>query len=268
MSQNKPDQVKQRKLKDFSEGSKTTQTIIMICSIVGGFLLWWLIASIPSIHTFLATPPEVFAAFKAESAANGRYWKDLGISLQRVLIGFGLAFICAIPVSFLMGWYPKFRKAIEPWIQFFRSIPPIALIPLVVLAMGLSEKAKYTIIFLTSFLVMVVTIYQGIREVDLTLVKAAYTFGARDRDLFFDIMMPASFPFILVAARLGIATALTTLIAAEMTGTIYGVGARIQAAQQFMSQSIVLLGIITIGIVGFILDKLLLLAEKKLTRWK
>ena len=142
------------------------------------------------------------------------------------------------------------------------------MIPLVVLAMGLSEKSKYTIIFITSFLVMVVTISQGIKEVDLTLVKAAYTFGAKDFNLFCDIMIPASFPFILVAARLGISTALTTLIAAEMTGTIYGLGARIQGAQQFMNQSIVLLGICTIGIIGFILDRVLLWLEKKLTGWK
>ena len=115
---------------------------------------------------------------------------------------------------------------------------------------------------------MVVTIYQGIKEVDKTLVKAAYTFGATDKDLFFDIMIPASFPFILVGARQGIAASLTTLIAAELTGTIYGLGARIQGAQQFMDTAIVLLGIITIGVIGFVLDKVLLLIEKKLTKWK
>ena len=263
-----PKEIKQRKLKDFSEGNKTTQTIITVCSIIGGFVLWHLIASVPSIHTFLSTPFEVVKAGISEAKANGRYWKDIGISLQRVLVGFGIAFLCAVPIAFLMGWYPKLRKGLEPWIQFFKSIPPIALIPLVVLAMGLSEKSKYTIIFITSFLVMVVTISQGIKEVDLTLVKAAYTFGARDNNLFFDVMIPASFPYILVAARLGISTALTTLIAAEMTGTIFGLGARIQGAQQFMNQSVVLLGIATIGIIGFILDRLLLLLEKKLTRWK
>lgn len=263
---NKPRKI--RKLKDFSNGDKKTQRIIMVCSIIAGFLLWALISSIPSIKTFLASPGQVWRALLSESAAGGRYWKDLGISLQRVFIGFGLAFVFAIPVAFLMGWYSKARQIIEPWVQFFRTIPPIALIPLVILAMGLGEKPKYTIIFIAAFLVMVVTIYQGIKEVDLTLVKAAYTFGARDRNLFFDIMIPASFPFILVGARLGIATSLTTLIAAEMTGTIFGIGARIQGAQQFMDTPIVLLGIISIGIIGFLLDKLLLLAEKKITGWK
>lgn len=259
---------KPRKLKDFSDGNQRTRMILMTASIICGFLLWYLITLIPSINTFLASPRQVLNALISEASANGRYFKDVTISLQRVLIGFGLAFIVSIPVAFLMGWYPKVRTIIEPWIQFFRTIPPIALIPLVILAMGLGEPPKYTIIFIAAFLVMVVTIYQGIKEVDKTLVKAAYTFGATDRNLFFDIMIPAAFPFILVGARLGMAASLTTLIAAELTGTIFGLGARIQGAQQFMDTSIVLLGIITIGIIGFVLDKILLLIEKKLTKWK
>jgi len=239
-----------------------------IGSVLIGFLLWYFITLIPSINTFLASPKQVYAALISESAANGRYFKDISISLQRILIGFGLAFIASIPVAFLMGWYPRVRSIVEPWIQFFRTIPPIALIPLVILAMGLGEPPKYTIIFVAAFLVMVVTIYQGIKEVDKTLIKAAYTMGASDRDIFWDIMIPASFPFILVGARLGMAASLTTLIAAELTGTTFGLGARIQGAQQFMDTSIVLLGIITIGIIGFLLDKILLLIEKRLTRWK
>lgn len=259
---------KPRKLKDFSDGSKSSRLILNIASIVGGVLFWYLVTLVPTINTFLASPAQVYAALLSESAANWRFFKDIWISLQRVLIGFGFAFVLSIPVAFLMGWYPRVRSIVEPWIQFFRTIPPIALIPLVILALGLGEPPKYTIIFIAAFLVMVVTIYQGIKEVDKTLVKAAYTFGASDSDLFRDIMIPAAFPFILVGARLGMAASLTTLIAAELTGTTFGLGARIQGAQQFMDTSIVLLGIITIGIIGFVLDKILLLIEKRLTRWK
>jgi NitT/TauT family transport system permease protein len=259
---------KNRKLKDFSDGSIKRRILLNIISIVAGFFLWYLITLIPSVNTFLASPKQVLDALISESKANGRYFQDIYISLRRVLIGYSFAFIFAVPVAFLMGWYPVVRNLIEPWIQFFRTIPPIALIPLVILALGLGESAKHAIIFLASFMVMVVTIYQGVREVDKTYIKAAYTFGARDWNLFFDIMIPSSFPFILVGARLGMAASLTTLIAAELTGTIFGLGARIQGAQQFMNTSVVLLGIITIGIIGYVLDKLLLLAEKKLTNWK
>ena len=143
---------KMRKLKDFSDGNKKTRLILMTISIIGGFLLWYLITLIPTINTFLASPKQVWRAMLSEIAADGRYFKDITISLQRVLIGFGLAFVCSIPVAFLMGWYPKVRNLVEPWIQFFRTIPPIALIPLVILAMGLGEAPKYTIIFIAAFL--------------------------------------------------------------------------------------------------------------------
>jgi len=259
---------RRRRLKDFSDGSYTRRVLLTILSIILGFFIWFMLTRIPSINTFLASPSQVINAAISEIRANGRYFRDISISLQRVLTGFFLAFITAVPVGFLMGWYPIVRNLVEPWIQFFRTIPPIALIPLVILAMGLGENSKYTIIFLAAFMVMVVTIYQGVREVDKTYIKAAYTFGARDHNLFFDIVIPSAFPFILVGARLGMASSLTTLIAAEMTGTIFGLGARIQGAQQFMQTSVVLLGIVTIGIIGYILDKLILLAEKKLTKWK
>ncbi len=120
---------KPRKLKDFSDGGKGTRLAFNSASIIIGVSLWFLVTLIPTINTFLASPKQVYAALLSESAANGRFFKDISISLQRVLIGFGLAFVCSIPVAFLMGWYPKVRSVVEPWIQFFRTIPPIALIP-------------------------------------------------------------------------------------------------------------------------------------------
>ncbi len=261
-------EIKRKKMKDFSDGDPKKRRILNFVSVIGGIFVWFLITRIETINIFLASPEQVLSALVSESAANNRYFKDISASLQRIFVGFSAAFLCAIPVSFLMGWYPTFRGCVDPWIKFFKTIPPIALVPLAVLAMGLTENAKYVIIFVTSFLVMIVTIYQGIKEVDKTLVKAAYTFGASDFDIFKDIIIPASFPFILVAARLGISTALTTLIAAELTGATFGIGARIQAAQGYMNTSVVLLGIVTIGVIGYTLDALLLLTEKRLTRWK
>lgn len=266
MSQNQGFKV--RKLKDFGEGSKKTKTVLSVISIFAGILIWYLLTLVPSINTFLASPPQVYKEFQLQMDADNRFIKDIVASLRRVFTGFSLGFLAAIPVAFLMGWYPKFRVLVEPWIQFLRTIPPIALIPLVILAMGLTESQKSTIIFIAAFLVMVVTIYQGIKEVDRTLVKAAYTFGARDKDLFIYVIIPSAFPFILVGARLGVAASLTTLIAAELTGTIFGLGARIMIAQKFMQVSLVLLGIIAIGLIGFALDRILLFAEKKLTKWK
>jgi NitT/TauT family transport system permease protein len=259
---------KPRKLKDFGEGDRRLRNIMMVASLLGGILVWYLLSLHPIIGIILAGPDDVIKKGLAEEWAAGRLQKNILISLWRVLAGWTLAFLAAIPTAFLMGWYAKFKNIVDPWIQFMRTIPPIALIPLVILFMGIGEEAKLTVIFVAAFLVMVVTIYQGVRGIDLTLVKAAYTFGASDFDIFYRVIVPASFPFILVAARLGISTGLTTLIAAELTGTIFGLGNMIQEAQLYFRMDKVMLGIICIGIIGFMLDRLILYLEKKLTRWQ
>lgn len=259
---------KPRKLKDFGEGSRKVRILMMIASLAGGILAWYVLSKSAVIGIILAGPDDVINKALMEEWTAGRLQKNILYSLWRVLGGWSLAFATAIPVAFLSGWYAKFKNVVDPWLQFLRTIPPIALIPLVILFMGIGEEAKLTVIFVSSFLVMVVTIYQGIRSIDLTLVKAAYTFGASDFDIFFRVVVPASFPFILVAARLGISTALTTLIAAELTGTIYGLGNMIQEAQLYFRMDKVMLGIICIGVIGFALDRTILFLEKKLTRWQ
>ena len=265
-----------RKLKDFSDGSPKIRTLKNVLSLVCGILLWWLLSTLPGVGVILAGPQDIIRDALPEllnDGVSGEFerlllLKHIRWSFQRVFFGWAIAFLAAIPVAFLMGWYRTFRDILDPWIQFLRTIPPIALIPMVILLMGTGEQAKITVIFITSFLVMTVTIYQGVRNLDYTLVKAAYTFGAGDLSIFVRVVVPYAFPFILTAARLGVSTALTTLIAAEMTGTFYGLGSMIQTAQIYFRMDKVMLGIICIGIIGFILDRMLLFAEKKLTRWQ
>ncbi len=265
-----------RKLKDFSDGSPKIRTLKNVLSLVCGVLIWWILSTLPGVGVILAGPQDIIRDALPEllnDGVSGEFerlllLKHIRWSFQRVFFGWAIAFIAAIPVAFLMGWYRTFRDLLDPWIQFLRTIPPIALIPMVILLMGTGEQAKVTVIFITSFLVMTVTIYQGVRNLDYTLVKAAYTFGAGDLSIFIRVVVPYAFPFILTAARLGVSTALTTLIAAEMTGTFYGLGSMIQTAQIYFRMDKVMLGIICIGIIGFILDRMLLFAEKKLTRWQ
>lgn len=264
-----------RKLKDFSEGSALQHRILLFCSLAGGILIWWILSMLPGVGVILAGPQDIIKKALPEmmnNGASGEYerfllLKHIRWSFQRVFSGWAIAFVAAVPVAFLMAWYRSIRYVLDPWIQFFRTIPPIALIPMVILLMGTGEKAKTTVIFITSFLVMTVTIFQGVKTIDMTLVKAAYTFGAGDLSIFVRVVIPYSFPYILTAARLGVSTALTTLIAAEMTGTFYGLGSMIQTAQIYFRMDKVILGIICIGVIGFLLDRVLLFAEKKLTRW-
>lgn len=226
----------------------------------------WLLASSKWPAVF-ASPLKVWEAF-ASRAASGILWAHVWASVSRVLTGFGLAFVVSIPVAFLMAWYDPFRHVVEPWIQFIRNIPPLAYVFLIIAALGIGQASKITVIFIASFLVMVVTIYQGVKGVDTTLIKAAKVLGAKQSDIFFKVTIPASTPFILVAARLGLSTSLTTLMASEIVGGDKGIGMMIQQASGYYQMDVVLLGIILLGIIGILFEKIVRYLERRFTGWQ
>lgn len=232
------------------------------------FLVVWKLISLSKKGGIVFSSPEIIFATLIKSVQEIEFWRHVGISVFRVISGFLLAFVAAIPVALLMGWYFIIRSILDPWVQFIRSIPPIAYLPLVVVAAGVGESSKITVIFIGSFLVMLVTIYQGVLNVDETLIKAGQVLGANDRETFFTIVVPASLPFIMTALRLGLATSLTSLVAAEMTGASEGLGTMIQTAGQYFQMHIVLMGVMIIGVLGMILEKLIKLLEKRLTGWQ
>jgi len=246
---------------------KAYDLLCLALSIIAGLVVWALVSKIPDIGNVIVGPKVVFAAI-VKNIASGYLWKQTSASLFRIIAGFALGFVCALPIAFLLGWYEGFRAIVEPWIQFFRTIPPIALIPLVIALLGIGTGAKVAIIFFAVFLTMVVTIYQGVRNVDYTLIKVARVFDATDLQIFFSVVVPATVPYIFTAIRLGLATALTTLVAAELTGAATGLGMMIQQAGMYFRMDVVLMGILVIGIIGFVLDKLVIFLERKLTSWQ
>ena len=247
--------------------AKIPNWIWLMVSFLLALLLLQFLSVMPKTALVFSSPASIIESF-LKKAADGTIWKHIGVSLFRVFGGFGFGFLIAIPVAFLMGWYSIFRHLVEPWIQFIRNIPPIAYIPLVIAGVGVGEEAKIVVIFIATFLVNVISIYQGVRNVDVTLIKAAKVLGANNRDIFLKVVVPASTPFILVGVRLGLSAALTTLIAAEMTGASSGLGMMVTAAGQYFDMATVLMGILIIGIIGISLEKLVKFLERRLTGWQ
>jgi NitT/TauT family transport system permease protein len=153
-------------------------------------------------------------------------------------------------------------------VQFFRTIPPLAIIPLAIVLMGIDERPKIFVIFLAAFLSSVVSTFQGVVDVDKTLINAARVLGASDRTIFLRVVVPASTPFILVGMRVGLGAAWGTLVAAELIAAQEGLGFRMQQAQLYYDLSTIFVGLITIGVLGLLMDRLLLLAERRLTNWQ
>ncbi len=246
---------------------KIPKGVWLLISLAAALLVWTLLSINPSTARVFPNAIKVFASTKT-MIDRGLLFKDIQSSLISVLLGFAIGFITAVPVAFLMAWYRPVRFIIEPWIQFIRNIPPLAYVPLVVIAVGVGRTPQVIVIWLATFLTMTITIFQGVINVDETLIKAARVLGAKDSDLFVKVIFPATTPFIITAVRLGISTALTTLIAAESTGAVAGLGMRIKALSNSYETTPMLLYIIIIGIIGMLAEKLLKFFEKKLTGWQ
>lgn len=210
-------------------GRRGLPLVLNAVSVALGIALWWALAS---AGFKLPTPPEVVDR-ASTLIGDGTLADDALASLTRVLIGFGLGTAVAVPVGFLMGWYGILRGLIEPWIQFFRTIPPLAIIPLAVVAMGIDETPKIFVIFLAAFLACVISTFQGVVNVDRTLINAARVLGAGDATIFARVVVPASTPFILVGMRVGLGSAWATLVAAELIAAQEGLGYRMQNAQLY-----------------------------------
>ncbi|MFJ8000410.1 ABC transporter permease [Streptomyces sp. NPDC096310] len=237
-----------------------------VLALLAGALVWAVVAALGLVEN-LPTPLAV-ARKAGEMAADGTLATDMLASLRRVFLGYALGVIVAVPMGFLMGWYPVVRAVVEPYIQFFRTIPPLALIPLTVVLLGIGEVPKITVIALASFMACVVASFQGVVDVDRTLINAARVLGASDRVIFAKVVIPASTPFILVGMRIGLGASWATVVAAELIGAQEGLGYRMQKASTWFEMDTIFVSLITIGVLGLLMDRLLLLAERRLTGWQ
>ena len=250
-----------------SWANKIPAWVWVIISFAAAMVVWYILSLLPA--TKRAFP---FAPITVEGLMTmierGVFWDDLASSLISVAMGYGLGFVIALPVAILMAWYVPVRNIINPWIQFIRNIPPLAYVPLLVACAGIGRSAQVTTITIACFLTMCVTIYQGVVNVDETLIKAARVLGAKNRDIFIRVITPATLPFILTAVRLGASVALTTIIAAESAGSQFGLGMRIRALSANFDNAPMLAYVIVIGIIVILLEKGIRLLEKKLTGWQ
>jgi NitT/TauT family transport system permease protein len=234
-------------------------------SVSSSLLIWW--AAVRYGGLALPTPLDVVRAFSVQ-IGNGQLARDILASLGRVLTGYMLGVAVAIPVGFLMGRSVLVRGFFEPYIQFFRVIPPLALIPLAIVTLGIDETPKIAVIFMASFLTCVIATLQGVVNVDRTLINAARVLGAGNGTIFARVVIPASMPFILVGMRVGLGSAWATVVAAELIAAQAGVGFRMQQAQLYYDLPTIFVSLVTIGILGLIMDRMILWLERHLTAWQ
>jgi NitT/TauT family transport system permease protein len=229
------------------------------CALAGLFLplaVWTFIANGESVDPiFLPTPLKVL-----DSAWNwftdGDLLDDVGISVYRVLGGFLLSALIALPLGVLIGTFSPVKAFFEPLTDFIRYMPAAAFIPLVMLWVGIDEGAKLAIIFIGTFFQMVLMIAEDIRRVPMEQIEAAQTMGADREEIVMQVILPSAKPAILDTLRITMGWAWTYLVVAELVAANSGLGFAVLKAQRFLQTDKIFAGIILIGLFGLATDQL------------
>ena len=193
---------------------------------------------------------------------------QLGFSLFRVIVGFLLGAAVGIPLGYAMGLSNWFRGWFDPIVEFMRPVPPLALIPLVIIWFGIGEVGKIFLLFLAALWIMAIAARSGVSGVRITKVHAAYSLGASKWQILRHVIIPNSLPEIFTGARVAMGVCWGTVVAAELVAAEEGIGKMITTASKFQSTDIILVGVIIIGVVGFGIDMLMRMAERRLVPWK
>ena len=215
----------------------------------------------------LPTPVQV-AAVLAEAVRDGSLARHVATSLGRVVIGFGVAAIVALALGILAAMCVPLRLMAEPIIEFVRPIPPLAFLPMFLVWFGLGEASKVAFIGYTTFFPMFVAIAAAVLRVDVALLRAAASLGASRLDLIGRVIVPAALPGMIVALRLGFALALFVIVGAEFMGADAGLGHLIMEGRTFFAPAQIVMGALVLGLLGSLVNALLLTAERRLFRWR
>ncbi|MFQ5754900.1 MAG: ABC transporter permease subunit [Acidiferrobacterales bacterium] len=245
---------------------------ISVVTSVALLALWYLVTRGGWIDPlFLPSPGAILARFvevSTEGFGGGTLWQHTWASLVRVFGAFFFSCVTAIPIGILMGVNRVARGVFDPPIEFYRPIPPLAYLPLMVIWLGIGELNKIMVIYLAIFAPMVLNARAGVRSVSIEQIHAAYSMGATRMQVIWHVILKGAMPEILTGMRIGIGFGWTTLVAAELVAAQQGLGAMIQQASDFLVTDVTILGIVVIGAIAYVFDLLMRYLERAFVPWK
>ena len=257
------------KFKVPGEGSSVAISVVTVAAL---FALWFLVTNMGWVKPlFLPRPQAVaeqFVDYVTGRANDKPLLAHFAASLLRVFSAFLLACLTAIPVGIAMGMSRVLRGIFDPPIEFYRPLPPLAYLPLIIIWFGIDETPKVLLIYLSCFAPLALAARAGMRSASQEQINAAYSMGASYWQVIRHVILPSAMPDILVGMRIAIGFGWTTLVAAEMVAASVGLGQMVLNASNFLRTDIVVMGIIVIGVVAYLFDLLMRWAERVLVPWK
>lgn len=254
------------------KSKKTKYLIYSILSVIVFLGIWYVATDVLKLapSTSLPSPVKVAQSFiqklTVKKPDGSTLLQHLMSSLRVSMSGYGIAILIGIPLGIFMAWNKKADLIVRPVFDWFRSVPGLAWVPIMILLFGVNLIAKAAIVFAVSFVSILINSYTGIKNVNPVHMWVAQTFGARNSQLLFKVAIPSAMPHIFTGLRQGLNMAWTSLVAAEMLGANRGLGFLIQISRDYSRTDLIIVGMLTIGGIGVLLSAILSLIEKRFVR--
>jgi taurine transport system permease protein len=241
-------------------------------SVATGLLVWWLIGALGLVSTdLLAGPVDVWKAL-VDILHNGyrdtTLTQNILATLGRCLAGFGAAAILGVPLGLWMGQSRMADASLNFVIQFLRPLPPLSYLVLLILWFGAGDLSKIMLLFMGAFPTITTAAMAGVRQVSAQRIQAARSLGAKPRQVFLFVVLPAALSMIFTGMRIALAGAFSSVVAAELMAASDGLGWMVFSASRFLRTDIILLGIILLGLFGMALSRTLVMIDKRLIHWR
>lgn len=233
------------------------------------FLVFWeAVVAFGWVNPLFTSSPTRILLAAHEMFSDGSIYEHIEVSAYEFVVGFGFAAIVGVPLGILMGWYSRLNAVLEPFVSALYATPRIALLPLILIWLGIGLASKVAIVFLGAVFPILVNTITGVRTVEADFIKVSRSFGCSDRQMFLTVVLPSSVPLLLAGLRLGLGHALVGIVVGEMYGATKGLGFLIATAGARFQTDKVMVGIILIAGAGVALTELLRFIERRFERWR
>lgn len=239
---------------------------------LGGFIVllavWQLASNLHLIKQAVLSSPALILDAAITDTVNGAIWPHIQASALEYLLGFAAAMVIGIPVGLAIGMFRRLNYLLDPWLSAIYATPTVALVPLIIIILGIGLEAKVFVVFLQAIFVVTVSAMAGVRAADSQFHDIAHSFRASSWMRFRTVVLPASVPYILTGARLGTGQALVGVVIAEFLASNGGIGFYISLNGALLRASRVYFGIVLLGILGVALGEGVRVLERRFERWR